>query len=113
MDGEPVALMFAEHPQYQGQGKRIFEVFSQSSWGDFFASLAFGNPEKILPLQAADLFVYEKTRREVARISNPDIPMRPALKILSDSDVLQIDLPHSPNVLARVIDSLKNPGPKA
>lgn len=107
MDREPIALMFAKHPQYQQQGQRIFELYSRSSWGDVFASLSFSNPEKFIPLQAADLVLYEKTRREIAKQTDPEIPMRPALKIISDADVMQIDLPQDSQVTIEVISAWK------
>lgn len=107
MSGDPIALMFAEHPHYQKQANRIFELYSRSTWGNVFASLEFGDPRKVVPLQAADLIVYEKTRREIAKLSDPNIPMRPALQILSDGDVQQIDLPHDAQVLAGIAESLK------
>ena len=103
MDGEPMALMFAKHPQYQKQGERIFMLYSRSSWGNVFEPLAFGNPESIIPLQAADLIVYEKTKREVAKLTDANIPMRPALRIIADADVQQIDFPQNKLVTAEII----------
>lgn len=105
MSGEPIALMFAKHPHYEEQGEQIFRLYAHSIWGNVFAALAFGNPERIIPLQAADLVTYEKTRREVAKQTDPNILMRPALRILSEADVQQIDFPQNSLVTAEIVST--------
>lgn len=66
-DGEPIALMFAKQKEYEDSARQLFEFYhANGKWARIFPSLAFGEPEKIVALQSADLIVYEKTRREVA-----------------------------------------------
>jgi len=104
VNGESVALVFAEHRDYEPQARLLYEMYRNSSrWGNELASLSFARPENFAALQAADLIVYEKTRHEVAALGNANIAERPVIRILADADVHAVDLPYDVEVLKELI----------
>lgn len=103
-DGEPIALMFAKHDSYESAARQVYAFYEgDKKWAKSFVSLAFGEPKKIVALQTADLIVYEKTKREVSRQANPDLPYRRALDIMGEADVQLISIPHDPQIMRKLI----------
>lgn len=82
-DGAPVALVFAEHQQF---GSRIAEVFgfymANKRWANI-RSFATSSPVDCIPLQCADMAVYETYRSwaDLARGCPESAVDRPALSV--------------------------------
>lgn len=105
-DGEPIALMFSNQQEYESNARQLFELYHRSKeWGELIPTLAFGDPKRIVPLQVADLLVYEKTRREIELLKDPNAPFRPALRILGDANVRMIEIDHDPTVIRQLLFS--------
>jgi hypothetical protein len=64
-DGEPVALVFAEHDQYQERARRLHEFYQRARGLGIagIGGISFCNPRHLIPLQAADMICYEVHRR--------------------------------------------------
>lgn len=61
--GAPVAFVFAEQNEYQEQAEQILRAYQASTErGSKIASITFSSPQKLIPLQAADLMAYEITK---------------------------------------------------
>jgi hypothetical protein len=91
--------MIAEQGEFGPQAEEVFRLYKNSRWSEAFASLAFGRPEKYAALQAADLILYEKAKRERSRREDPKVPFRKALDIMGDADIQALDYPHDMDVL--------------
>ena len=110
-DGEPIALVFAKQKEYESNARQLFELYHSSArWSSSFVTIAFSEPRQVVALQAADLIVYEKTKREVLRVSDPDPPIRPALEIMSNAGVNMIDLPHDGMAFLQILNDLASHG---
>lgn len=60
---QPISLVFAIHKDFSEE--RIQRYFNLINWGDArLASVAVGRPERIHPLQVADLVAYELSRQQ-------------------------------------------------
>jgi hypothetical protein len=103
-DGEPISLMFAKHQRYEGAARQLYSYYQGNErWSERVVSLAFGEPQKIVALQTADLIVYKKYKRELDRRSNPAAPYRAALDIMGNADVQLIEIDHDAEITRGMI----------
>lgn len=56
--GEPVALVFADQPQYRERAIKVYEHYRYGIRYPQLGSLSFEKPQQVIPLQAADLLSY-------------------------------------------------------
>jgi hypothetical protein len=84
---EPVALVFAQHPEYQGFTEAIHDVFRHSKHWSNMGSLTIGTPKELIPLQVADLYAYENYKELLTQLNEPGLPApkREPLKIIHKS----------------------------
>ena len=59
-DGTPVAVVFAEHPEYQSRAVFTYDLWRQRpDFARFLGAITRGSPKLVVPLQAADMLAYE------------------------------------------------------
>jgi Protein of unknown function (DUF3800) len=80
--GETINFFFDRQNRLGPGTTEMFDVFSIHKARGAFGTLGFGDKEKIIPLQCADLIAYN-VRAEVARmVYKPDLEILPAMKRL-------------------------------
>lgn len=58
--GSDVAVMFSKQNEYESRAARIFDAYQrQQKWHQHISSFTFASPDKVVPLQTADMIAYE------------------------------------------------------
>lgn len=106
-DGEPVALVFAQHQKYRNRAEQLHSYYQRYQSANEhritgIGSITFADPRRVIPLQAADLVAYEIYRNRVDSKAETDLPMRPSLKNLEKSGTSLSLILHDANSLANI-----------
>jgi hypothetical protein len=89
---EAVSMVYAYQEEFgatpKGRAEQLWQTIKKNfMWGQWMGAYRSASPSELLPLQAADLFIYELTREFENWIRRPNEGMRWALKqILCGSD---------------------------
>lgn len=75
-NAERVSFVFATQQEYVGRLPALYQKVQSWSNTERFGPIAYDTPQKMVPLQAADLIAYETFKFFENGIYNPDIPKR-------------------------------------
>jgi hypothetical protein len=78
-NGEPIAMVFAEHQQYAARTMEIYEHYVYSNQFPHLGLLSFGKPKCLIQLQAADLLAHETYKYMRQRFVEGTEKISPAL----------------------------------
>ena len=104
---QPLHFLVERQKHFVGNAIELFYAYKDKMDKEHrFADIAHGSREEYLPLQAADLLVYETTRKLVEQIHDPHATMRkPFGNLARKGNLVLLDLPE--DMLRKYVELLR------
>jgi hypothetical protein len=87
--GEPVNMVFADHPEFTGRAWVLWHELKQHpEIGPYIGEMTVSTPTRRTELQAADWIAFELAQHADKRITRPDLPIRWPIRQMASKTAL-------------------------